>query len=66
MQMPTILRKIRSGACVLGVWCQQLLWCVARRTRSTTPTDRSTPQQASEGSMLVESDVKKGVRGILP
>ena len=66
MQMPTILWKIRSRACALVSRFKKLLQYVARRPRSMTPTAQATPQQPSEGVMLVESDVKKGIRGILP
>ncbi len=66
MKTPTIPRKIMSCAFVLASRCQKLLQCVARRSHPTTSTDRVTPQQASRGAMLVESDIKKGVRGILP
>lgn len=64
--MSAILQKIKSYACALASECKKFLRYVSRRPRLTTPIDQRTPQHGSEGAMLVESDVKKGIRGILP
>ena len=66
MKTLTIPQKIKSCTCALASRCKKLLQYVARRPHPMTSTHRDTPQQASEGAMLVESDVKKGIRGILP
>ncbi len=66
MKTPAILWKVMACACALASRCQKLLPCLARRPHPTRHTDRGTPRQTSEGGMLVESDVTKGVRGILP
>ena len=66
MKASMAFRKITACVCALISRCQQILRRVARRPRPTALADRATPQQAREGTMLVESDVKKGIRGILP
>ena len=66
MKTPGIFRNALACLCRVVSRCQHFLPGCTPRVRPTTPTDRSTARQAREGGMLVESDVTKGVRGILP
>ena len=66
MKTPVLLRNTLACLCGIASRCLPRLPGVKPRVRPTTHTDRGTPQHASAGVMLVESDVTKGVRGILP
>jgi hypothetical protein len=70
----TIARDTKSGAVFGTLW--PTLLSLVRQTRqqdlateipaSVRYTDDKTPPQADAYVMLVESDIRKGVRGILP
>ena len=67
MQTPVILRNTLAYLYRLALRCQHLLPGFMPRVRPPTHAERVTPpRQAHENVMLVESDVTKGVRGILP
>jgi len=67
MQTPVIFRNILTSLCRVASRCQHLLPGFMPRVRPPTLAERITPpRQAHENVMLVESDVTKGVRGILP
>jgi len=66
MQTPVILRRIVACLCRVASRYQQLFPDSTPRVRPATHPDRGTPRHVNEGEMLVETDVTKGVRGILP
>ncbi len=66
MKMPIILRHTLACLCRVAARCQQLLPGGTLRVRPPTHPDRGMPRHVRAGGMLVESDVTKGVRGILP
>src|SRR5262245_31656184 len=66
MQTPVIFRNILAYLCRVASRCQHLLPGFMPRVRPPTHPEQVPPPQAHENVMLVESDVKKGVRGILP
>ncbi len=66
MKTPVIFRYTLACLYYVAAKCQQLLPGGTPRVRPPTHPDRSTPRHVHEGGMLVESDVTKGVRGILP
>jgi hypothetical protein len=66
MKTPVIFRYTLACLYYVAAKCQQLLPGGTPRVRPPTHPDRSTPRHVREGGMLVESDVTKGVRGILP
>ena len=66
MKTSVILRHILACLCRVASRCQQLLPGFTPRARPPMHPDRGTPRHVSKGGMLVESDVTKGVRGILP
>ena len=66
MQTTIIFRNTLAYLCHAASRCQHLLPGFMPRVRPLTHTERVTPRQARDSGMLVESDVTKGVRGILP
>ena len=66
MKTPVIFRYTLACLYYVAAKCQQLLPGGTPRVRPPTHPDRSTPRHVREGGMLVESDVTKGVHGILP
>ena len=66
MKTPVIVRHTLVCLGRVAARCQQLLPGCTPRVRLPTHPDRSTPRHVREAGMLVESDVTKGVRGILP
>ena len=67
MKTPIIFRNTLAYLCRVALRCQHLLPGFMPRVRPPTHAERVTlPRQAHENVMLVESDVTKGVRGILP
>ena len=66
MQTPVILRHILACLGRVASRYQRLLPGFLPRARPPTHPERGTPRHARERGMLVESDVTKGVRGILP
>ena len=66
MKMPIILRHTLACLCRVAARCQQPLPGGTLRVRPPTHPDRGMPRHVREGGMLVESDITKGVRGILP
>ncbi len=66
MKTPVIFRYTLACLYYVAAKCQQLLPGGTPRVRPPTHPDRSTPRHVREGGMLVESDITKGVRGILP
>ena len=66
MKTPVIFLYTLACLYYVAAKCQQLLPGGTPRVRPPTHPDRSTPRHVREGGMLVESDVTKGVRGILP
>ena len=66
MKICTILRKPLQTSWLSVSVCQKLLQGVATGFCPRVPPARGTPQAASACAMLVESDIKEGVRGILP
>ena len=65
MKTPIIFRHMLACLYRVAARCQHLLPGCTPRVRPPTHTDRGTPRHVREGGMLVESDVTKGVRGIL-
>ncbi len=65
MKTPVIFRYTLACLYYVAAKCQQLLPGGTPRVRPPTHPDRSTPRHVREGGMLVESDITKGVRGIL-
>ena len=66
MKICTILRKPLQTSWLSVSVCQKLLQGVVTELYTRVPTVRGTPQAASACAMLVESDIKGGVRGIVP
>lgn len=66
MQTPIILRHIVTCLCRVASRYQQLFPGSTPRVRPAKHPDRDMPRYVNEGEMLVETDVTKGVRGILP
>ena len=66
MKTPVIFRHTLACLYRVAARCQQLLPGCTPRVCPPTPPDRDMPRHVREGGMLVESDVTKGVRGILP
>ena len=66
MKMPIILRHTLACLYRTAARCQQFLPGCTLRVRPSTYPDRGMPRPIRAGGMLVESDVTKGVRGILP
>ena len=66
MKTPVILRNTLAYLYRVASRCQHLLPGCMPRVRPPAHTGGITPRQARERVMLVDSDVTKGVRGILP
>jgi len=66
MKTPIMFRNTLAYLSRVASRCQHLLPGFMPRVRPPTHTERVTPRQTRENGMLVESDVTKGVRGILP
>ncbi len=66
MKTPVMFRHTLACLYRTAARCQQLLPGGTLRVRPPTHPHRGMPRHVRAGGMLVESDVTKGVRGILP